>query len=275
MPQIRCPNCGLTINLENRKETDMDLITQAMQTKEKTFTELLRITKLSRKTLSLRLKELRSNGNIVKSNGAYSLNGASYPRSGGKNLMKSFSRTFQDRRVRAVMWTLMFLLSSSVSGYVLAVMFAAQQPSPIHETPTVMGTFTMALDVNNVRDLHGWQTLVIYDPSKLGVLQIVPGGFVGATYPSAVMTDVSEGIFMNATDIGEGEFLVSGLLIGNGPGRDGSGRLATIIFEYYTNDYEFPSIAMDASTSETCLLSSVNSIIPIEGQTTLTFQAIG
>lgn len=279
MPQIKCPNCGLTISLENRKETDMDLITKAVQTKERTFTELLHITRLSRKTLSLRLKELRSSGSIVKNDGAYSLNGASYPKGKGNGFVRSFLRsaragTFQDRRMRNFAWVLMLLLSSSVSGYVLAMFLVTPQPSQTHETPMIIGTFTMALDVNNVKDLHGWQVLVAYNPSELEVTQIIPGGFVGAEYPSSEMADVSGGIFLNATDIGWGKFLVGGLLIGNGPGKDGSGRLATIVFGYYTRDYKLPSIVQDESMSETCLLNSVNSIIPIEGQTSLTFEVI-
>jgi len=252
----------------------MDLITRAVQTKERTFTELLHITKLSRKTLSLRLKELRSSGSIVKNNGAYILNGASYPKGNGNGFVRSFLRTFQDRRMRNFAWVLMLLLSSSVSGYVLAMFLVTPQPSQTHETPTIIGTFTIALDVNNVKDLCGWQVLAAYNPSELEVMQIIPGGFVGAEYPSSEMADVSGGIFLNATDIGWGKFLVGGLLIGNGPGKDGSGRLATIVFGYYTRDYKLPSIVQDESTSETCLLNSVNSIIPIEGQTSLTFEVI-
>jgi hypothetical protein len=168
----------------------------------------------------------------------------------------------------------MFLLSSSVSGYVLAMFLVTPQPSQTQETPTIIGTFTMALDVNNVKDLHGWQVLVAYNPSELEVMQITPGGFVGAEYPSPEMADVSGGIFLNATDVGWGKFQVGGLLIGNGPGKDGSGRLATIVFGYYISDYKPPSIVQDESTSETCLLNSVNSIIPIGGQTSLTFAVI-
>jgi PKD repeat protein len=72
-PQITCPHCGNTINLENRKEVDFEKIINALNKSPKTFTELLRITSLPRKTLSLRLKELRTSGYIVK-DGGYHLN---------------------------------------------------------------------------------------------------------------------------------------------------------------------------------------------------------
>lgn len=251
----------------------MDMITTAMQGKERTFTELLQITKLSRKTLSLRLKELRNSGDIAKNDGAYTLNGTSHSKGSGKAFFKGFARTFQDRRVRSAVWVLMMLCTFSVSGYVFAMLFA-QQPPQTRATPAVVGSFTMALDVNNVQDLHGWQALVIYDPSELKLLEIVPGGFVGAEYPSPRITDVNGGLFMNATDIGDSRFLVGGVLMGNGPGKNGNGTLATIIFGYFTANYALPSIAQQEGSYETYLLNSESSYIPVEGQTSLALRII-
>lgn len=75
-PQITCPHCGSTINLENRKEVDFEKITYALNGSTKTFTELLEVTNLPRKTLSLRLKDLCASGTIIK-DGGYRL-GASF-----------------------------------------------------------------------------------------------------------------------------------------------------------------------------------------------------
>ncbi|HVP40880.1 MAG TPA: PKD domain-containing protein [Candidatus Krumholzibacteriaceae bacterium] len=72
-PQITCPHCGSTINLENRKEVDFEKILHALGKSPRTFTELLTMTNLPRKTLSLRLKELRASGSIMK-DGGYHLN---------------------------------------------------------------------------------------------------------------------------------------------------------------------------------------------------------
>ncbi len=77
-PQITCPRCGSTINLENRKEVDFKKIMYALNKSPKTFTELLAITNLPRKTLSLRLKDLCSSGSIVK-DGGYHLNSSIKP----------------------------------------------------------------------------------------------------------------------------------------------------------------------------------------------------
>jgi PKD repeat protein len=72
-PQITCPYCGNTIGLENRKEVDFEKIMHALGRSPRTFTELLAMTNLPRKTLSLRLKELCASGSIVK-DGGYHLN---------------------------------------------------------------------------------------------------------------------------------------------------------------------------------------------------------
>jgi PKD repeat protein len=72
-PQITCPHCGSTINLENRKEVDFEKIMHALGKSPRTFTELLNMTNLPRKTLSLRLKDLCASGSIMK-DGGYHLN---------------------------------------------------------------------------------------------------------------------------------------------------------------------------------------------------------
>jgi PKD repeat protein len=72
-PQITCPYCGNTIGLENRKEVDFEKIMHALGKSPRTFTELLTMTNLPRKTLSLRLKELCASGSIMK-DGGYHLN---------------------------------------------------------------------------------------------------------------------------------------------------------------------------------------------------------
>jgi hypothetical protein len=46
MPQVRCPNCGFTTNLENRKKMDFELIKSAAKRSPRTFTDLLYVTKL-------------------------------------------------------------------------------------------------------------------------------------------------------------------------------------------------------------------------------------
>lgn len=77
-PQITCPHCGSTINLENRKGVDFEKIMYALDKSPKTFTELLTITNLPRKTLSIRLKELCTSGSIIK-DGGYHLNSSIKP----------------------------------------------------------------------------------------------------------------------------------------------------------------------------------------------------
>lgn len=74
MARVMCPTCGTTINLENRRKIDFSLILNALRKRPKTFTNLLHLTKLPRKTLSLRLKALCNSEVISKRDGHYRLN---------------------------------------------------------------------------------------------------------------------------------------------------------------------------------------------------------
>ncbi|MDH7477383.1 MAG: PKD domain-containing protein [Candidatus Bathyarchaeota archaeon] len=119
MPQIVCPNCGITINLENRKNVDYDRILYAIQKKPKTFTELLKLTGLPRKTLSLRLRDLCCSGIIVKDNG-YRLNGNSMLDE--SKMLASFNQPFDMNWKKFVrLFTLLFIISISTGSIVSAL----------------------------------------------------------------------------------------------------------------------------------------------------------
>jgi hypothetical protein len=277
MPEITCPNCGLTINLENRRKIDYGIIMDATRNSA-TFTGLLHATKLSRKTLSMRLKELCVKGTIVKSDGIYKLDTreeANMPRTidrsigplRGAHFMNSdvgsaqslqvenhgrnFSRAFRDRRVRNAVWMLMLLTSFSLSGYVLAMHFAS--PEQVHSGPVIIGYSTMAVEIRNVNDLYGWQVAVSFNATELKVLQVTPGNFVGLGYP----------FFWDSTDTGEGLLLVGGTLEGDSAGKNGNGTLTTIVFGYFTSNYKAPLIVPQQMGFETSLIDSQLADIPI------------
>jgi hypothetical protein len=258
MPQIMCPNCGTTINLENRREIDLSLITDATGKQPRTFTELLHITKLSRKTLSLRLKDLCKEGILAKGEGMYMLNGAAkYENNGGFGIGR-FSRLLNDRRIRTGVTLALLLMSFTVSGYVLARL-VAPTPNVEYREPPILGSLTVALDVTNVKDLYAWQVVLVFGSSELKVLQCSPGDFVGTDYP----------FFVNSTNVGEGVLLLGGTLYGNIAGKDGSGRLATITFGYVKENYHLPNIAMRQETFETTLLDPSSQGIELDGSTKL------
>lgn len=244
MPQIMCPNCGMTINLENRREIDFNLIVSAAKNQPRTFTELLHITKLSRKTLSLRLKELCGNDVLVHRQRTYKLNGASELKGNGGDFMKRFSRAFHNQKIRGGFMVIAILLCSSVSGYALATFL--NQP----DQKTMIGTFMMSLDISNVEDLYAWQALITFNSSELEVMEFMSGNFLGLDYP----------FFLNATDIGEGRLLLGGTLCGSVSGKDGSGRLAAIVFGYFANQYKPPKIVSQVDF-ETQLWDSKGSMI--------------
>jgi hypothetical protein len=248
--------------LENRKEIDCDLIGNATEKRPRTFTELLHITKLSRKTLSLRLKEMCKNDILVRNGRLYSLNGASkFSSDGGKSTEKVF-RVFRDKRMRMGLMLIVLLAFSSASGYVLATFLTNTQP----QKPVIIGSFVMTLEVGNVKDLYGWQAIVTFNSSELEVIKVVPGGFVGTKPANESITDVGfgEDIFLNEMDSSNNMLLLTGFLVGNVPGKDGPGRLATITFGYFVNNYKEPTLTLNSSHFETKLWNADGLQIPVE-----------
>jgi hypothetical protein len=264
MPQVTCPNCGTTINLENRKEIDYGLIKSAVGREPQTFTDLLHYTKLSRKTLSLRLSALCGEGAVLKEDGKYMLNGKCVSESRGGHFAQGVSRVFSDRKVRTGVMLVALLVFSSVSSYVLASYFTL--PKNTVQEPVVIGKFTMALDVSNVTDLYGWQVNIGFNSSQMKVLDTSPGDFLGADFPG----------FVNSTDTESNTLLLAETLKGDVPGKstDGTpGRLATIIFGYYEQDYDEPRINVNQATFTTFLTNSALANIPI-GSSTLVLSTV-
>jgi hypothetical protein len=252
MPQITCPNCGTTINLENRRELDFTLIRNATDKRPRTFTELLRITKLPRKTLNLRLKQLCTEGILMKEEGMYKSNGASGVGNDGGSLVKGLSRAFDDKRVRTGLILVVLLVCFSGSGYVLAMMMAPKTIVAPAPAPRVLGYFTMDLDIHDVTDLYGWQAAIVFNPSQVKVVEADPGSFLKAEYP----------FFVNSTSTADGLLLLYGSLSGDVHGVTGTGTLASIVFEYYVNNYELPSIADQKAGFDTWIKDSSLANIP-------------
>lgn len=250
MPQVICPNCGVAINLENRRETDFNLIINAAKKKPVTFTELLHTTRLPRKTLSLRLKELCVRGEIIKSDGVYRLNGAR-EFGGYKKSIKTLSTVLHDARVRKGLMLLSLLIFSSAYGYVLAT-FLKVQLLPTHQEPTMLGSFTMFLQVDNVEDLYAWQVAIYFKADQLCVLKVEPGDFFAEDFP----------FFVNSTDSSKNLLLIGACLHGDMCGKSGGGTLARIVFGYFTENFEEPRITYDG-VFETFLESSKGK--PING----------
>ena len=258
-----CPNCGTTINLENRRETDFDMIKNATEREARTFTELLHITNLSRKTLSLRLKEMCQNGILVKSEGTYNLNGGFPSEEASRKPAGGFRRAFNDKRVRTGLMLVALILFSSTSSYVLASFL---MPKATNHEPVALGTFTLALDVSNVENLYSWQVAARFNSSEVKVQEIMSRDFVGYD------PDTGFPLFMNFTDtrMDYPTLLLGGTLLGDVQGKDGTGRLATIAFVYFVKDFAKPEIVFN---EKTFLLDPDGASIPI-GDSTLTLRMI-
>ncbi len=256
MPQIRCPNCGMTISLKNRKEADLEMITNAVRSGPRTFTYLLHMTKLPRKTLSLRLRELCDGGYMAKDEGGYVLNGSPMIQSRISGAFRRFSAIPTDKRVRAGIMLALLVVSMPVAAQVLAQLFQSPQTPPaglpVVNPPAVIGTFTMVLDVQNVNDLYFWQVAIGFNTEEMKVLEVTPGIYPESEYA---------GMLSNVDD-DRGLVTLGDFLLPPASGWSGSGRLATIVFGYFVAEYTPPSIRTDA-VQETLLLDSTGNIIPI------------
>jgi hypothetical protein len=214
----------------------------------------------------LRLKELCANGALIKRQHAYELNGASGFESLAVGSAKGLSGVFRNRRVKNGFMLIMLVICFSASGFVMAKLFS--QPSSNKEVipaPVVIGNFTMALNVSDIYDLYTWQVAINYDPNQLKVLEVTVGDFLGE--------DV---VFLYSTDSSPDLLLLGGTLKGtaglSGSGKSGSGRLATVVFGYFTENYDEPEI-VPKNVFETELQNSQGSIIPIK-ESTLTLSPV-
>ena len=165
------------------------------------------------------------------------------------------------------MWNKRKIITQTLSLLVLvlpiSIVLATLTPSVKMDGPKIIGTFTVNLEVVNVKDLYAWQALLLYDPQTLVLIEFTPGGFIG-TKCATEAVDVVQDIFVNATDIGSGLLLLGGSLVGNVPGKDGAGLLAKVTFGYLSEDYADPYVVFNNRPHETKLLDSDGHIIPGE-----------
>jgi hypothetical protein len=190
------------------------------------------------------------------------LNGSLGIEDKGKDFVNGFLNGFHNKKLRTGLMLIAFLLFSSAFGHVLAMLFSLPHIQTYQE-PVIIGNVTMHLDVTNVNDLYAWQVAIVYNQSQLKVLEITPSGFVGEDFP----------FFVNSTDSLPDLLFLAGSLIGDAPGKNGSGRLATITFGYFIENFDEPKIASE-KLFETLLLDSQSQLIPIK-DSTLTLTIVG
>lgn len=228
MPQIRCPNCGTTINLESRKEADIDIILRTLKSEPRSFTQLLKTTGLPRKTLCIRLKELIDSHAIVK-DGGYRLNGASEV---WKKMDFKKSRFIKGNQNAIILATLVGFLVVAL----LAVPFAS----------THMNYFTVKIKISNTVNLFAWQAEVVFDPNLLVVLDVQSGPFLSenaltinaSSYEDpdfeSILSYTGNYIFVFNTRLHRpnvyGRLLMGGCFFGTTEGVSGDGVLATVTF---------------------------------------------
>ena len=248
MPQIRCPNCGVTINLENRKTTDYDLIVGSLKKGPKTFTQLLRKTRLPRKTLNIRLKGLISSGIILK-DGDYHLKDSPQTR---EFQARSSSERIHNLKSKAIHFIrdnpkgnrdaalIIAFFALMMIGITRPLMVTAHHVHKIDTGSIISDTFELTIGITNAVDLYSWQGKITYDPSILKVVDVAGGNFLSSdtivinstNEISSISTPSSAcSILIFTTDAdSRGVLLIGGSLLGKVQGSYGEGTLATITF---------------------------------------------
>lgn len=263
MPRIRCPNCGTSINLENRRQLDYKMIVSALNRGSKRFTDLLKITGLPRKTLSMRLAALCDSGVVVKDDG-YSLNGSVHLEKWskldafeGQHLAKPFKLT----RRNVLLAVMLVLIAAPMAANVLATMFKPPPPSPT-PTPQFIGTFKVHIKVHDVTDLYAWQAVIFANSSELVFVDAVEGEFMQKNAPQGTtFVFADEQSNPHTPNI----VLVGNSLLGDISGVNGTGTLATLTFGFKSENYALPRIIYDHKVHETFLLDS--NLADIQGYT--------
>jgi hypothetical protein len=257
MPQIRCPNCGVTINLENRKKTDYDLIVGSLKKGPKTFTQLLRKTHLPRKTLNIRLKGLINSGIIVK-DGDYHLTDS--PQT------IEFQAKYSSDRIHNLKSKAIHFIKDNPKGnrdavliiaFFALLMIGVTRPFMVTghcvhkiDTGSIISdaTFEVKISITNAVDLYSWQGKITYDPSILKVVDVAVGDFLSADTIVINATDEISSISASSsvcsiliftTDAeSEGVLLIGGSLLGKVQGSYGEGTLSTITFSVVDEEME-------------------------------------
>lgn len=243
MPQVRCPNCGATINLETRKETDFSLIINAVRKNPKTFTQLLTQTQLPRKTLSLRLKELCDRGVIVKDGGYHLSETFSTKNLWGEKMTMLYGdmkNSILSTRKGAFLLLLLICVGFPVAVKAYQMLLPqTQEISPKQQSPQYIGTITYALNIYGVVNLHHWEASIYFDPEDLAVLNCSEGNFL----KNAPNFNDPPTVFCNASDDPKHpeKLLLGGTLVGE-IATSGDGTLAIITFGIKHEDYKAPQL---------------------------------
>jgi hypothetical protein len=211
------------------------------------------------------LKDLCEGKVLIKKEGKYHLNDSQETMESAKRPIR-FSRILHDSKMRTGILFVSLMVLSLMSGYGLAVFLGHTQYSATNRQPVVLGTLTMALNINNVTDLCRWQACIVFNATELSVLDTKPG-FV----PSYVY---AENLFVDAVGGGNAGFDGGRLLVqGAIPDVNGSGRLAIITFARYVETYSKPELVSGWGMLNTMLIDSKASMIPTDSQS-LTFSVI-
>jgi DNA-binding transcriptional ArsR family regulator len=234
------------------------MIVSELKKGPKTFTDLLHATKLPRKTLSLRLKELRKSGIIIKDK-EYRLNGSPPPSYSRGEIEKLF--TLENKR-KILLLALILCISIPVGTYAFATYVAPPPPEapPEPPQPQYYGILTVDIKVRDVNNLYAWMARINYNASLLEFRNFTKPKVEDLLFKSSLMDEFG----LNSTDTfqytqsGEMISLSNDLLVADslqeGTSSNGSGTLGRVAFaikepgkslEFFQGDENKPTIVFD------------------------------
>jgi hypothetical protein len=246
------------------------MILKALEGKGRTFSELLKITKLPRKTLSLRLKQLINDEEIMKNGRYYVNNGKSRTAEGLLDKEISFP---SNKKLLASLIILMLGIPSI--SLALALFY---QPQPAEPQP--IGYLRVEVYVNNVTDVYAWQVGIRYNHTNLKIISVKPGNFLTQNIDlrsEKLSQDVEiyeNTLFFHKTLDG-GILVACQTLTGNSSSVNGSGILLIVEFAYFYKYEEVSIIYNESPQYDTGLLRKDATELPISKDTiTLHFEEI-
>lgn len=155
---------------------------------------------------------------------------------------------------KRVLLATMLLLSPLMLGNVYGLFLSSPENNTyvkkfrVDPSWVVDKTLVIHINIHDAVDVYGWQANVLYDPNKLVLLNVTPGSFLAEN--SIVIDSVSgeisgetdvyigDAMLAYATDIRSDMVFIFGCRFGDLPGKDGTGKVATLTFGVWSHVHE-------------------------------------
>ena len=149
---------------------------------------------------------------------------------------------------KSILLVAVFILSPLAIGNLYGRFSVQSSPGTIksftvNSAIELKDNFTISINIYQGVDVYGWQTNILFDPTKLTVLEVSAGDFLGSTVKSMVFNSLTgertgqlgDAMLCYATDIRSNLMLIFGCRWGDVSGMSGSGMVAKVTFGVLNN----------------------------------------